>query len=107
MSYTVSDKNDKYLVNLLPLDSLPCLRNLCGMQSLFHRNFGLPKLRKHHTQSNWCLVAWVQPNNPTTDSQLPFHLDINWVTTGTDMHATNNIKSLVACEITDCELNNI
>ena len=44
---------------------------------------------------------------PTTDSQHPFHLDLNSVSTGTDMHAVNNGKSLVACEITDCELNNI
>ena len=72
-----------------------------------HRNFGLPWLLKDHGKSNACLVAWVQPNNPTTDSQLPFHLDLNWVSTRTDMHATNNSKSSVACEITDCELNNI
>ena len=56
---------------------------------------------------NGCMVAWVQHNNPTTDSQLPFHLDLNWVSTGTDMHATNNSESSVACEITNCELINI
>jgi hypothetical protein len=57
--------------------------------------------------SNVCLPACVQADNVTTDSQLPFHLELNWVSTGSDMHATNNSKSSVACEITDCELNNI
>ena len=70
-------------------------------------NFSLIKLRKDHGQSNECLVAWVQPNNPTTDSQHPFLLDLNWVSIGTDMHTSNNSKSSVACDITDCELNNI
>ena len=64
-------------------------------------------MQKYHGKSNGCLGACVKPNNPTTDSHLPFHLELNWVSTGSDMHAANNSKSLVACEITDCELINI
>ena len=56
--------------------------------------------------SNVCVVACVQPDNVTTDSLLPFHLELNWVSTGSDMHAINSSKSLVACETTDCELIN-
>ena len=52
-------------------------------------------------------VASVKANNPTTDSQLPFHLELKWVSTGFDMHASNNSKSSIACEIIDCELINI
>ena len=100
-------KTDQYLANLLPLDSLPCLHNSWWMKSLKNMNFGLPWLRKYHGHSNGFLVAWVQPNNPTTNSQLPFHLHLNWVSTKSNMHATNNSKSSVACEITDCELTNI
>ena len=77
------------------------------MQPIKYMNYGIPCLRKYDGKSNGCLVACVQPNNPTTDSQLPFHLDLNWVSTGTDMHAAKNSKSSVACEIIDCELNNI
>ena len=57
--------------------------------------------------SNVCVVACVQLDNVTTDSLLPFHLELNWVSTGSDMHAANNSKSSVACEIIDCELINI
>ena len=64
-------------------------------------------MHKYHGHSNGCFFVCVQPNNPTADSQLPFHLDLNQVSTGFDMHATNNTKSSVACEITDCELINI
>ena len=70
---TLLDKTDQYLANFLPPINLPCLQNSCGMQSLFHGNFGLSQLHWDHGQSN----GWVQPNNPTTDSQLPFHLDLN------------------------------
>ena len=56
--------------------------------------------------SNVCVVARVQPNNVTTDSLLPFHLELNWVSTRSDMHAINNSKYSVACETTDCELIN-
>ena len=49
----------------------------------------------------------MQPNNPTTDSQFPFHLDLNWVYVGTNVHVANNSKYLVAFEIVDCELINI
>ena len=49
----------------------------------------------------------MQADNVTTDSQLPFHLELNWDSTGYDMHATNNSKSPVACEISTCELINI
>ena len=48
--------------------------------------------------------VWLQPNNPTTDSQLRFHLDLNWVSTRSDMHATNNSKSSATCEIIVYEL---
>ena len=54
-----------------------------------------------------CFLASVQEDNPTTDSQPPFHLELNWVSTRSDMHVANNSKSLVACEITDFELMNI
>ena len=64
-------------------------------------------MHKYHGHSNRCLAASVQANNPTTDSQLPFHLELNCVSTVSDMHAANNSKSSVACEITDCELINI
>ena len=53
---------------------------------------------------NVCVVACVQPDDGTIDSLLPFHLELNWVSTRSDMHAINNSKSLVACEATDCEL---
>ena len=56
--------------------------------------------------SNVCVVACVQSDNVTTDSLLPFHLELNWVSTGSDMHAVNNSKSSVACDTTDCELIN-
>ena len=56
--------------------------------------------------SNECVVACVQPDNVTTDSLLPFHLELNWVSTRSDMHVVNNSKSSVACETTDCELIN-
>ena len=57
--------------------------------------------------SNVCVLACVQEDNVTIDSQLPFHLELNWVSTISDMHAVNNSKSSVACEITTCELINI
>ena len=53
------DKIDQHLANSQPLNNLPCLCNSWWMQSLFFRNFGLPKLCKDHGQSNECLVAWV------------------------------------------------
>ena len=56
--------------------------------------------------SNVCVVACVQPDNVTTDSLLPFHLEINWVSIGSNMHVVNNSKYSVACETTDCELIN-
>ena len=56
--------------------------------------------------SNVCVLTLVQADNVTTDSLLPFHLELNWVSTGSDMHAVNNSKSLVACETTDFELIN-
>ena len=55
---------------------------------------------------NVCVLACVQADNVTTDSLLPFHLELNWVSTGSDMHAANNSKFSVACEITTCELIN-
>ena len=67
----------------------------------------MPLLRKYHGKSNGFLPACVQANNPTTDSQPPFHLELNWVSTGSNMHANNNSKSSVSCEIIDCELINI
>ena len=54
--------------------------------------------------SNVCLLTCVQVDNVTTDSLLPFHLELNWVSPGSNMHAANNSKSSVACEITTCEL---
>ena len=54
--------------------------------------------------SNVCVVACVQLDNVTTDSQLPFHLELNWVSNGSDMHVVNNSKCSVACETTNCEL---
>ena len=56
--------------------------------------------------SNVCVVACVQPDNVTADILLPFHLELNWVSIGSDMHAVNNSKSSVACETNDCELIN-
>ena len=56
--------------------------------------------------SNVCVLACVQADNVTTDSYLPFHLELNWVSTGFDMHVANISKSSVACEIIDCELIN-
>ena len=56
--------------------------------------------------SNVCVVACVQPDNVKTDSLLPFHLELNWVSTGSDTHVVNNSKYLVACETTGCELIN-
>ena len=56
---------------------------------------------------NGCFPTCVQEDNPTTDSQLPFHLELNWVCTRSDMHATNNSESSLVCEITNCELINI
>ena len=56
--------------------------------------------------SNVCVVACVQPDNVTTDIQIPFHLELNWVSTGSNMHVVNSSKSSVACEATDCELIN-
>ena len=56
--------------------------------------------------SNVCVFALVQADNVTTDSLLPFHLELNWVSTRSDLHATYNSKSSVSCETTDCELNN-
>ena len=57
--------------------------------------------------SNVCLLTCVQADNVTTDIQLPFHLELNRVSIGSDMHATNISKYLVACDITACELINI
>ena len=62
---------------------------------------------KNHGKSNGFFPACVQEDNPTNKSQPPFHLELKWVSTRSDMHAANNSKSLVACEITDCELINI
>ena len=56
--------------------------------------------------SNVCVVACVQPDNVTIDSLLPFHLELNWVSTRSDMHAVNTSKTLVSCETTDFELIN-
>ena len=56
--------------------------------------------------SNVCVVACVKPDNFTTDSLLPFHLELNWVSTRSDMHVVNNRKSSVACDTTNCELIN-
>ena len=56
--------------------------------------------------SNVCLLTCVQTDNVTTDSLLPFHLELNWVSTGSEMHVVNNSKYLVSCETTDCELIN-
>ena len=56
--------------------------------------------------SNVCVFACVQPDNVTTDGQLLFHLELNWVSIGSDMHAVNSSKSSVACETTGYELIN-
>ena len=56
--------------------------------------------------SNVCVVSCVQPDNVTTNILLPFHLELNWVSTGSDMHAVTNSKSSVACEATNFELIN-
>ena len=71
------DKTDQHIANSQPLDNLPCLHNPWWMQSLKDKNFDLPWLRKYHGHSNGCLIACVQTNNPTIDSQLPFHLELN------------------------------
>lgn len=68
LSHTVSNKIDQHLANSQPLNSLPFLCNMCGMQSLFFRNFSLPKLCKDRGISNGCLVACGQPTNHTTDN---------------------------------------
>ena len=44
--------------------------------------------------SNVCVLACVQADNVTTDSYLPFHLELNWISTGFDMHADNNSKNI-------------
>ena len=56
--------------------------------------------------SNVFVLACVQADNVTTDSLLPFHLELNWVSTVFEMHAVNNSKYSVACETTDYELIN-
>ena len=43
--------------------------------------------------SNVCVLSCVQADNVTTDSYLPVHLELNWVSTGSDMHVANNSKS--------------
>ena len=68
LSHTDPNKIDQHLANFLPLFSLPALRNSCGMQSLFFRNFSLLRLHKDHGKSNGCMVACGQPTNDTTDS---------------------------------------
>ena len=68
LSHTDPDKIEKHLANFLPLFSLPCLCSSCGMQSLFFRNFSLPKLCNAHGKSNGCLTACGQPTNDTTNS---------------------------------------
>ena len=97
-----SQKTDQYLVNFQPPDSLPLLCNPWWSTSLKDRNSYLPLMFKYHGHSNGWLVACVQANNVTSDSQIPFHLELNWVCTGSDMHATNNSKSSISCEITTC-----
>ena len=67
----------------------------------------LPWLRKYHGNIQCVCACMCASRNVTTDSKLPFHLELNWVSTGSDMHATNNSKSSVSYEITDCELINI
>ena len=57
--------------------------------------------------SNVCVLKCVQVDNVKIDSYLPFHLELNWVSTRSDMHETNISKYSVACDITDCELINI
>ena len=56
--------------------------------------------------SNVCVLSCVQAGNVTIDSLLPFHLELNRVSTGFDMHAVNNSKYSVACGTTGCELIN-
>ena len=50
--------------------------------------------------SNVCVIACVQEDILTTNSYLPFHLELKWVSTGSDMHAVNCSKPPVACETT-------
>ena len=66
----------------------------------------LPRLRNPHGHIQCVCGCMCAIDNFTTDSQLPFHLELNWVSTGSDMHAVNSSKYLVACEATDCELIN-
>ena len=56
--------------------------------------------------SNVCVVTFVQPIMSQLIVKCPFHLHLNWVSTGSDMHAINSIKYLVSCEATNCELTN-
>ena len=64
----------------------------------------LPWLHNPHGHVKCVCGRMCATNNVTTDSQLPFHLELNWVSTRFDMHVVNNSKSSVACETTNCEL---
>jgi hypothetical protein len=67
----------------------------------------LPRLRNPHGHIQCVCGCMSALTNVTTDSQtVPFTYYLNWVSTGSDMHVVNSGKSLVACEITDCELIN-
>ena len=37
-------------------------------------------------------------------SNCPFHLSLNWVSNGSEMHVVNSSKYSIACEIIPCEL---
>ena len=68
LSHTDPKKIDEHLANFQLLLNLPCLRNKCGMQSLFFRNSSLPKMCNAHGKSYGCITASGQFAKNTTDS---------------------------------------
>jgi hypothetical protein len=69
--------------------------------------FMLPRMHIPHRHIQCVCGCMSALTNVTTDSQIvPFTYYLNWVSTRYDMHVVNNGKSLVSCEIIDCELIN-
>ena len=66
-----------------------------------------PRLCNPHGHIQCVCGCMSALTNVTTYSQtIPFTCYLNWVSTKSDMHVVNSGKSLVACEIIDCELIN-
>ena len=67
----------------------------------------LPRLHNPHGHIHCVCGCMSASTKFTTDSQtIPFTCYLNWVSTGSKIHVVNNVKYLVACDITDCELIN-